>query len=99
MKEIRLKLRSFNLKKVESTVLNIIASISKRSTDIKVISIPNKILKFTVNRSPHVYKESREQFEIRHYTKVVFILSNLCIIDNLMKLEIETGVDIEVKIK
>lgn len=99
MREIRLKLRSFNLKKIENTVFNIITSISKKSTDIKIISIPNRILKFTVNRSPHVYKESREQFEIRHYTKVVLILSDLCIVDSLMKLEIGTGVDIEVKIK
>ena len=62
--------------------------------------MPTKIERFTVNRSPHVDKKSREQFETRTYKRVLDIVSpttSNCV-DALMKLDLAAGVDVEIKL-
>ena len=60
--------------------------------------MPTKIERFTVNRSPHVDKKSREQFEIRTYKRVLDIISPTPqTVDALMKLDLAAGVDVEIK--
>jgi len=62
------------------------------------IPLPTKSSVFTVNRSPHVDKKSREQFEIRTHKRVLDILEpTQQTLDALMKLDLSAGVDVEIK--
>ncbi|MFP4192501.1 MAG: 30S ribosomal protein S10, partial [Candidatus Hydrogenedentota bacterium] len=60
--------------------------------------LPTAINKLTVNRSPHVNKKSREQFEMRTHKRLLDILSPTAqTVDELMKLDLPAGVDVEIK--
>ena len=62
------------------------------------IPLPTRIERFTVNRSPHVDKKSREQFEIRTHKRLLDILDpTQQTLDALMKLDLSAGVDVEIK--
>jgi small subunit ribosomal protein S10 len=62
------------------------------------VPLPTKINKFTVLRSPHVDKKSREQFEIRTHKRLLDILEpTQQTLDALMKLDLSAGVDVEIK--
>ncbi|MBI1821990.1 MAG: 30S ribosomal protein S10 [Nitrospirae bacterium] len=63
------------------------------------IPLPTKINKYTVLRSPHVDKKSREQFEIRTHKRLLDILNpSQDTVDALMKLNLSAGVDVEIKL-
>ena len=63
------------------------------------IPLPTQIEKFTVNRSPHIDKKSREQFEIRTHKRVLDIVDPTPqTVDALMKLDLAAGVDVEIKL-
>ncbi len=63
------------------------------------VRLPTLIQKFTVNRSPHVDKKSREQFEIRNHKAVVDIVNPTPqTVDALMKLDLASGVDVKIKL-
>ena len=63
------------------------------------IPLPIKRRIFTVNRSPHIDKKSREQFEIRTYKRLVDIIDwTPQTVDALMKLDLAAGVDVEIKL-
>ena len=62
------------------------------------IPLPTQIEKFTVNRSPHIDKKSREQFEIRTHKRLIDILEpTASTVEALTKLDLPSGVDIEIK--
>ena len=62
------------------------------------VPLPTRINKFTVLRSPHVNKKSREQFEMRTHKRLIDILNpSSDVMDSLMKLELPAGVDVEIK--
>ena len=64
------------------------------------IPLPTRINKFTVLRSPHVDKKSREQFEIRTHKRLLDIVDPTPqTVDALMKLDLAAGVDVEIKLK
>ena len=61
--------------------------------------LPTQIEKFTVNRSPHIDKKSREQFEIRTHKRLIDIVDPTPqTVDALMKLDLAAGVDVEIKL-
>lgn len=98
--KIRIKLKSYNPSLIINSCEQIINTVSK--TDAKVIgpiALPTKRKIYCVLRSPHVDKDSREHFEIRTHSRVIdiYTLSSQTI-DSLMKLNIPSGVDIEVKL-
>ena len=63
------------------------------------IPLPTQIEKFTVNRSPHIDKKSREQFEIRTHKRLIDIVDPTPqTVDALMKLDLAAGVDVEIKL-
>jgi small subunit ribosomal protein S10 len=63
------------------------------------IPLPTRIEKFTVNRSPHIDKKSREQFEIRTHKRLLDIVDPTPqTVDALMKLDLAAGVDVEIKL-
>lgn len=98
--KIRIKLRAFDHRLLDQSVAEIVDTAKK--TGAKVVGpipLPTKISRYTVLRSPHVDKKSREQFEIRVHMRLMDILHPTPqTIDALMKLELAAGVDVEVKL-
>ncbi|BAK81788.1 30S ribosomal protein S10 [Candidatus Arthromitus sp. SFB-rat-Yit] len=98
--KIRIKLKAFDHVMLDNTVLKIIEVAN--STGAKVcgpIPLPTKIEKVTILRSPHKYKDSREQFEIRTHKRLLDIVDlTPKTIDILMRLDVPTGVDLELKL-
>ncbi len=98
---IRLKLKSFESDLLDSSVKDIIETIKKTGAKVKgPIPLPTKISRYTVLRSPHVNKKSREQFEIRVHKRLLDIVNaSQQTVDALMKIDLPAGVDIEVKLQ
>jgi small subunit ribosomal protein S10 len=96
---IKLRLRSYNLKILNQTISGIINSVTKCWTHFSgPVFMPTKITRFTVNRASNIDKKSREQFEIRVYTRVIYIKSNTNVVKSLMKIESPVGVAIDIKV-
>jgi small subunit ribosomal protein S10 len=96
---IRIRLKAYDHKILDQSVGEIIGTV--RKTDAKVagpIPLPTKISRYTVLRSPHVDKKSREQFEIRTHKRLIDILDpTQQTLDALTKLDLSPGVDVEIK--
>ncbi len=101
MKEnkLRIKLRAYDYKLLDVSVQEIVHT--ARNTGARIagpIPLPTEINKFTVIRSPHIDKKSREQFEMRTHKRLVDIIDpTQQTIDSLMKLDLSAGVDVEIK--
>jgi small subunit ribosomal protein S10 len=97
--KIRIRLRAFDHRILDTSALEIVDT--ARRTGAKVVGpIPLPTLRsiYTVNRSPHVDKKSREQFEIRTHKRLMDILEPTPeTVDALMKLDLPAGVDVEIK--
>ena len=97
--KIRIRLKAYDYKLLDQSAGEI-GETAKR-TGAKVagpIPLPTRINKFTVLRSPHVDKKSREQFEIRTHKRLLDILEPTPqTLDALMKLDLSAGVDVEIK--
>ena len=64
----------------------------------KIVPLPTKIQRYTVLRSPHIDKKSREQFEMRTHKRLIDIIEpTQQTVDSLMKLDLSAGVDVEIK--
>ena len=98
--KIRIRLKAFDHKLLDQSTGEIVET--ARRTGAKVagpIPLPTRINKFTVLRSPHVDKKSREQFEIRTHKRVLDIVDPTPqTVDALMKLDLSAGVDVEIKL-
>ena len=98
--KIRIKLKAYDHKLLDWSVGEIVET--TRRTGAKVIGplpLPTVRNKWTVLRSPHVDKKSREQFEIRTHKRIMEILEPTPqTVDALMKLDLSGGVDIEIKL-
>src|SRR5437660_10261989 len=99
--KIRIRLKAYDYKLLDQSAGEIVET-AKR-TGAKVVGpipLPTRINKFTVLRSPHVDKKSREQFEIRTHKRLLDILEpTQQTLDALMKLDLSAGVDVEIKSK
>ena len=98
--KIRIRLKAYDHKILDQSTKRIVETIER--TGAKVcgpIPLPTKITRFTVLRSTHIDKDSREQFEMRVHKRVIDILeSNPKTVDALMGLNLPTGVHVEVKL-
>lgn len=98
--KIRIKLKSFDHNLVDKSADKIVKTV--RSTGAVVsgpIPLPTQKKIFTVLRSPHVNKKAREQFELSTYKRLLDIYSSSAkTVDALMKLELPSGVDVEIKV-
>ena len=98
--KIKIKLKAYDLKLLDRSVAEIVET--TRRTGAKVVGpipLPTMKNKWTVLRSPHVDKKSREQFEIRTHKRILEILEPTPqTVDALMKLDLSGGVDIEIKL-
>ena len=100
MKErIRIRLKAYDHRVLDQSTTEIVDT--ARRTGARVagpIPLPTLRSIYTVNRSPHVDKKSREQFEIRTHKRILDILEpTQQTVDALMKLELPAGVDVEIK--
>jgi small subunit ribosomal protein S10 len=98
--KIRIRLKAFDHKILDRSALEIVDTAKKTGAQVRgPVPMPTRINKYTVLRSPHVDKKSREQFEIRTHKRLVDILEpTQQTIDALMKLDLSAGVDVEIKL-
>src|SRR5690349_20978159 len=97
---IRIRLKGYDHKLLDSAVGEIVSTVRRTGGRVAgPIPLPTKIEKFTVNRSSFVDKKAREQFEIRTHKRLLDILEpTQQTIDELGKLELSTGIDVEIKL-
>lgn len=97
---IRIRLRAFDHRLLDQSTREIVNTAKRTGAEVVgPIPLPTRIEKFTVNRSVHVDKKSREQFEIRTHKRVLDIIDPTPqTVDALMKLDLAAGVDVEIKI-
>ena len=97
---IRIRLRAFDHRILDASTKEIVSPANRTGAQVRgPIPLPTRIEKFTVNRSPHVDKKSREQFEIRTHKRVLDIVDPTPqTVDALMKLDLAAGVDVEIKL-
>ncbi|GAA8981033.1 30S ribosomal protein S10 [Helicobacter pylori] len=98
MEKIRLKLKAYDHRVLDRSVVAIVEAVKRSGSGIRgPIPLPTKNKRYTVLRSPHVNKDSREQFEIRVYSRLIDIISAAPeTVDSLMKLDLAPEVDVEV---
>ena len=97
---IRIRLRAFDNKLLDNSTLEIINTAKRTGAKVKgPIPLPTRFEKFTVNKSPHVDKKSRDQFEIRTHNRLLDIIDPAPqTVDALMKLDLSAGVEVDIKI-
>jgi small subunit ribosomal protein S10 len=97
--KIRLTLKSYDHQLLDKAVKQIVLAAKRTGSDIVgPVPLPNKERRFTVLRSPHIDKKSREQFALTTHRRILDIVSpSDQTMDALMKLNISSGVDVEIK--
>lgn len=98
--KIRIRLKGYDYRLLDQSLVEIVSTPKPTGATVKgPIPLPTKIEKYTVLRSPHVDKKSREQFERRTHKRLLDILDPTPeTVDALMKLELPSGVDVEIKL-
>lgn len=97
--KVRIRLKGFDHKLLDQSTGEIVETAKRTGARLSgPIPLPTKIERYTVLRSPHVDKKSREQFEVRTHKRLLDILEpTQQTIDALMKLDLSAGVDVEIK--
>ena len=97
---IRIRLKAFDHRVLDQSTHEIVNTARRTGAEVRgPIPLPTKIEKFTVLRSPHIDKKSREQFEIRTHKRLLDIVDPTPqTVDALMKLDLASGVDVEIKL-
>ena len=97
---IRIRLKAFDHWVVDQTAADIVRTAQKTGAIVSgPVPLPTRSQIFTVLRSPHVDKKSREQFEMKTHKRLVDILdAKPQTVDALMKLDLPAGVDVEIKV-
>ena len=98
--KIRIRLKAYDHKLLDQSASDIVEAVKRTGARVAgPIPIPTKISRWTVLRSPHIDKKSREQFEIRTHKRLMDILEpTQQTVDALMKLDLPAGVDVEIKL-
>jgi len=97
---IRIRLKAFDHRILDQSTSEIVNTARRTGARIRgPIPLPTSLNRFTVLRGPHVDKKSREQFEMRTHKRVLDIVEPTPqTVDALMKLDLASGVDIEIKL-
>lgn len=98
--KIRIKLKSYDHHLVDKSAEKIVKTVKSTGAVVSgPIPLPTRKKIYTVLRSPHVNKESREQFQLCSHKRLIDIYSSSSkTVDALMKLELPSGVDVEIKV-
>ena len=97
---IRIRLKAFDHRVLDTSAAEIVNTAKRTGANVSgPVPLPTQIDKFCVNRSPHVNKKSREQFEMRTHRRLLDIIDPTPqTVDALMKLDLAAGVDVEIKL-
>ena len=98
--KIRIRLKAYDHKLLDQSASEIVETAQRTGAKVAgPIPLPTTINKWTVLRSPHVDKKSREQFEVRTHKRLLDILEpTQQTVDALMKHDLAAGVDVEIKL-
>ena len=98
--KIRIRLRAYDYKMLDDSLAKIVETVKRTGARITgPVLLPTQIRKYTVLRSPHTDKKSREQFEMRIHKRLVDIHEpSSKTVEELMKLDLPSGVDVEIKL-
>ncbi len=99
--KIRIRLKAYDYKLLDSSVAEIVDTAKRTGARVAgPIPLPTKTQRWTVLRSPHVDKKSREQFELKTHKRLIDIReSRSQTVDALTKLDLPAGVDVEIKVE
>ncbi len=97
--KIRIRLKAYDYRVLDQSTSEIVDTAKRTGAKVAgPIPLPTQVSRYTVLRSPHVDKKSREQFEMRTHKRLLDILEPTTqTVDALMKLELPAGVDVEIK--
>ena len=97
--KIRIKLRAYDSRLLDQSTQEIVSAAQRTGATINgPVPLPTALTKYTVNRSPHIDKKSREQFETRTHKRLLDIVNPTAqTVDALMRLDLPAGVDVEIK--
>jgi small subunit ribosomal protein S10 len=98
--KIRIRLKAFDHRILDQSARQIVDTAERTGAQVVgPVPLPTNIEHFTVNRSPFVDKDSREQFEIRTHKRLIDVIEpGSKTVDQLMRLQLPAGVDIEIKL-
>ena len=98
--KIRIRLKAFDHKVLDASAEKIVETAKRTGAGVAgPVPLPTERNLYTILRSPHVNKDSREQFEMRTHKRLIDILDPTPkTVDSLMSLDLPTGVDIEIKL-
>ena len=98
--KIRIRLKAYDHVALDRSTMEIVETVNRTGAKIAgPVPLPTKRTVYTVLRSPHVDKKSREQFETRIHKRLIDIYdSNPQTVDSLMRLDLPAGVDVEIKV-
>ncbi|MEE9555358.1 MAG: 30S ribosomal protein S10 [candidate division Zixibacteria bacterium] len=98
--KIRIRLKAYDHVALDKSAAEIVRTVTRTGAKIAgPVPLPTKRTIYTVLRSPHVDKKSREQFEMRIHKRLIDIYdSSQQTIDSLMRLDLPAGVDVEIKV-
>ena len=98
--KIRIRLKAFDHRLLDQSARQIVDTAERTGAHVVgPVPLPTRIEKFTVIRSPFIDKDSREQFEIRTHKRLIDVVEpGSKTVDQLMRLQLPAGVDIEIKL-
>ncbi|MGH7406665.1 MAG: 30S ribosomal protein S10 [Candidatus Methylomirabilales bacterium] len=98
--KIRIRLKAYDHRILDRSTKEIVSTAERTGARVSgPIPLPTRMSRYTVLRSPHVDKKSREQFEIRTHARLLDILQPTPqTVDALMRLDLPAGVDVEIKL-
>ena len=100
MDEIKIRMEAYDHESLDSSALEIVDTAKRTGAKVRgPVPLPTRIERYTVLRSPHIDKKSREQFEIRTHKRLIFITDPTAkTVDSISRLNLPAGVDIRVKV-
>ncbi len=98
--QIRIKLKAYDHRLIDQSARQIVEAAERTGAAVAgPVPLPTSIEKFCVLKGPHIHKDAREQFEMRTHKRLIDILEPTSkTVDTLMRLQLPSGVDIEIKL-
>jgi small subunit ribosomal protein S10 len=100
MSKVRIRFKAYDHRVLDNAVARVIETVKRTGSEVTgPVPLPTEIQKITVLKAVHKYKDSREQFEMRTYKRLIDIYNpSAKTVDSLMKIELPAGVDIKIKL-
>ena len=98
--KIKIRMESYDHEALDKSALELVDTAKRTGARVQgPVPLPTRIERYTVLRSPHIDKKSREQFEIRTHKRILFISDySPKTVDSISKLNLPAGVDIRIKV-